>query len=49
MPGPFARLAQGLSLGKITNAFAAAQPSLFYLLSPEAAHMTVYLHDQHSV
>ncbi|WP_429383115.1 hypothetical protein [Mucilaginibacter sp. UYCu711] len=27
--------------GKITNAFAAAQPSLFYLLSPEAARMTV--------
>jgi hypothetical protein len=27
--------------GKITNAFAAAQSHLFYLISPEAARMTV--------
>jgi hypothetical protein len=27
--------------GKITNAFAAARPCLFYLISPEAAPMTV--------
>ena len=27
--------------GKITNAFAAARPNLFYLLSPEAARLTV--------
>ncbi len=26
--------------GKITNAFAAAQATLFYLISPKAAHMT---------
>jgi hypothetical protein len=29
------------SLCKITNAFAAARPILFYLISPEAARMTV--------
>jgi hypothetical protein len=28
--------------GKITNAFAAARPRLFYLISPEAARMTVF-------
>jgi hypothetical protein len=28
--------------GKITNAFATARPRLFYLISPEAARMTVY-------
>jgi hypothetical protein len=27
---------------KMTNAFAAAQPRLFYLISPEAARMTVF-------
>ncbi|NNU34320.1 hypothetical protein HK413_09475 [Mucilaginibacter sp. S1162] len=27
--------------GKITNAFATARPTLFYLISPEAARMTV--------
>jgi hypothetical protein len=27
--------------GKITNAFATAQPRLFYLISPEAARLTV--------
>jgi hypothetical protein len=27
--------------GKITNAFATARPRLFYLISPEAARMTV--------
>jgi hypothetical protein len=27
--------------GKITNAFATAQPHLFYLISPEAARLTV--------
>ncbi|NNU34895.1 hypothetical protein HK413_14090 [Mucilaginibacter sp. S1162] len=30
-----------LASGKITNAFATAQPTLFYLISPEAARMTV--------
>ena len=35
-------VAQAIASGKITNAFAAAQPTLFYLISPEAARMTVF-------
>jgi hypothetical protein len=34
-------VAQACASGKITNAFAATQPHLFYLISPEAARMTV--------
>ncbi|NNU34005.1 hypothetical protein HK413_07255 [Mucilaginibacter sp. S1162] len=33
--------------GKITNAFAAAPPYLFYLILPEAARMTVLGQNQH--
>jgi hypothetical protein len=35
--------------GKITNAFATARPTLFYLISPEAARMTVLGQNQHLV
>ncbi|MCC8424116.1 hypothetical protein [Mucilaginibacter sp. UR6-11] len=35
------RLPQALASGKITNAFAGTQPCLFYLISPEAARLTV--------
>jgi hypothetical protein len=34
-------VAQATASGKITNAFAAARPILFYLISPEAARLTV--------
>jgi hypothetical protein len=34
---------KAIASGKITNAFATAQPILFYLISPEAARMTVFV------
>ncbi|MDB5001968.1 MAG: hypothetical protein JWQ34_193 [Mucilaginibacter sp.] len=33
---------KAIASGKITNAFAAARPTLFYLISPEAARLTVF-------
>jgi hypothetical protein len=40
---------QATASGKITNAFAAAPPHLFYLISPEAARLTVLGTDQYFV
>jgi hypothetical protein len=40
---------QAIPIAIDTNAFAAAQPNLFYLISPEAARMTNWVQNEHFI